>query len=548
MSIVFGYACRHYAIVATDTRRTRTTAAGRTFFEVCKLHLTPWGWMVSVGKTRVCAAVGRAMSRLEARAAGAPGPTLAAAARRAGLFEDRSDGGAQFYIAGLDGSAPRVRCFTARGEGDGEFRAGSPGLLFQVTEDAGDRLDEEVRRAFCSGVPILDAWLARAVRLSSRAASITPEVSDTLDAGVATTDAAGRASFRRIRAGGGAPALHSAGEISAHDSIPESPGRRWAAESGATVGARVGTNLRSSTGVALADADVITAEGTAADTTRVGGTAAATVRDRAEALDLNLLPPQAGREFTLLLSDNFVAGPIPLDVLGLEVGDRISWGALLWDPDGSAQGQHLRVQFRDATNTPILDVDSTPLISASTPTLTKKEGFQIPANTASLQAFHTFGNGSSNMHGKQWMLCKGSVLRPWQPPASRKYRDGMLGIPTVRGGNRGSRQRDGSPLTAQDFDPGAAQINIGAHTVDHGGVAVEYESGTISASNSSEFLVYLDDADLAGLSTAYAALIVGTPAENEITQADGRYYVGRIATPDPGGIDTAGETGAGGQF
>lgn len=54
-------------------------------------------------------------------------------------------------------------------------------------------------------------------------------------------------------------------------------------EDGATVGAKAGVNLKRSSGVVLADADVVTSEGTAADTSAVGGTAAATVRDNASA-------------------------------------------------------------------------------------------------------------------------------------------------------------------------------------------------------------------------------------------------------------------------
>ena len=65
------------------------------------------------------------------------------------------------------------------------------------------------------------------------------------------------------------------------DYIAESAGRRWAAETGATIGAVAGVNLRRSGGVTLNDADVITSMGTANDVTNVNGTAASTVRSNA---------------------------------------------------------------------------------------------------------------------------------------------------------------------------------------------------------------------------------------------------------------------------
>ncbi|WP_293002011.1 hypothetical protein [Nevskia sp.] len=65
------------------------------------------------------------------------------------------------------------------------------------------------------------------------------------------------------------------------DYIAETGGRRWAAESGATVGATAGVNLRRNSGVTLDDADVITSMGTANDVANVNGTAAAIVRSNA---------------------------------------------------------------------------------------------------------------------------------------------------------------------------------------------------------------------------------------------------------------------------
>lgn len=67
------------------------------------------------------------------------------------------------------------------------------------------------------------------------------------------------------------------------DNIPESAGRKWALESGATVGAKAGVNLKRASGTVLADADIITSQGTSADTTNVAGTAAATVKANAAA-------------------------------------------------------------------------------------------------------------------------------------------------------------------------------------------------------------------------------------------------------------------------
>lgn len=52
-------------------------------------------------------------------------------------------------------------------------------------------------------------------------------------------------------------------------------------EDGATVGAQAGTNLKDSLGTTLGDADVVTSQGTAADTAAVNGTAAADVDDGA---------------------------------------------------------------------------------------------------------------------------------------------------------------------------------------------------------------------------------------------------------------------------
>lgn len=52
-------------------------------------------------------------------------------------------------------------------------------------------------------------------------------------------------------------------------------------ETGATVGATAGSNLKSSTGTTLSDAAIITSQGTAADTAAVAGTSAAAVRDNA---------------------------------------------------------------------------------------------------------------------------------------------------------------------------------------------------------------------------------------------------------------------------
>ena len=63
------------------------------------------------------------------------------------------------------------------------------------------------------------------------------------------------------------------------DYIAETGGRRWAAETGATVGATAGVNLRRNSGTTLNDADVITSMGTANDVSNVGGINAFTVRD-----------------------------------------------------------------------------------------------------------------------------------------------------------------------------------------------------------------------------------------------------------------------------
>lgn len=65
------------------------------------------------------------------------------------------------------------------------------------------------------------------------------------------------------------------------DYIAESAARRWAAESGATIGAVAGMNLRRNSGLTLNDADVITSMGTANDVANVNGTAASTVRSNA---------------------------------------------------------------------------------------------------------------------------------------------------------------------------------------------------------------------------------------------------------------------------
>jgi hypothetical protein len=62
--------------------------------------------------------------------------------------------------------------------------------------------------------------------------------------------------------------------------VNESAVRKWAAESGATVGAVAGSNLKSSSGDLLGDVHVITSQGKAADTTNVAGLAAGTVKAR----------------------------------------------------------------------------------------------------------------------------------------------------------------------------------------------------------------------------------------------------------------------------
>lgn len=65
--------------------------------------------------------------------------------------------------------------------------------------------------------------------------------------------------------------------------VTETATRKWAGETGATVGAKAGVNLRRSDSVLLADADVVTALGTSADTAAVAGTAASTVKGDAAA-------------------------------------------------------------------------------------------------------------------------------------------------------------------------------------------------------------------------------------------------------------------------
>ena len=72
------------------------------------------------------------------------------------------------------------------------------------------------------------------------------------------------------------------------DHIAESATRKWAGESGATVGAKAGTNLKKSDGTVLSDADVVTSLGTSADTSKVAGTAATTVRDGANRANAGL--------------------------------------------------------------------------------------------------------------------------------------------------------------------------------------------------------------------------------------------------------------------
>lgn len=89
--------------------------------------------------------------------------------------------------------------------------------------------------------------------------------------------------------------INAAGLGAAH--INESSTRKWAAESGATVGARLGTNLRDSLANLLADADVITSKGTAAEIQGQGALATknevdgSTVADGAIAVKKLLMPP-----------------------------------------------------------------------------------------------------------------------------------------------------------------------------------------------------------------------------------------------------------------
>ena len=77
------------------------------------------------------------------------------------------------------------------------------------------------------------------------------------------------------------------------DYLAESASRRWASESGATVGARTGVNLRNNSGTLLAQAEIVTSEGTSLDTSNVGGRTSGTVRDESRN-GHNLTQPNSG--------------------------------------------------------------------------------------------------------------------------------------------------------------------------------------------------------------------------------------------------------------
>ncbi len=66
------------------------------------------------------------------------------------------------------------------------------------------------------------------------------------------------------------------------DYVLQTETRRWAGETGATVGARAGLNLLSNAGAMLGDSEIVTSQGTANDVTNVNGVSAATVRTNAQ--------------------------------------------------------------------------------------------------------------------------------------------------------------------------------------------------------------------------------------------------------------------------
>ena len=123
----------------------------------------------------------------------------------------------------------------------------------------------------------------------------------------------------------------------------------------------------------------------------------------------------------------------------------------------------------------------------------------------------------------------------------------------LNAGNVGSIQNL-LPLTAEDRGASAgSQINIAAHTADHGGTVVTYGVGTLivddagadlSYSNGGNvfYHVYVDNAEYANLTApAYKA----TTDETKLA-TPGRYRVGSVLMPTDGGGTTYGGGGGGG--
>ena len=98
------------------------------------------------------------------------------------------------------------------------------------------------------------------------------------------------------------------------DQIVESSTKKWAAESGATVGAQAGVNLKSSTGNALNDSAIITAQGISADTASVSGLPSSTVASRPNGTQI-LANPEFAKGLTgWTVYDNAASGNVSLSV------------------------------------------------------------------------------------------------------------------------------------------------------------------------------------------------------------------------------------------